>query len=38
VAWLREHDAEGRFTLNNCKQGQTFRISFRRKSMFPELV
>ena len=31
-------DAEGRFTLNNCKQGQTIRISFRRKSMFPELV
>jgi hypothetical protein len=31
-------DADGRFALNNCKEGKTIRVSFRRKSMFPELV
>ncbi|HZN37904.1 MAG TPA: carboxypeptidase-like regulatory domain-containing protein [Planctomycetota bacterium] len=31
-------DAQGRFALNNCKEGETIRVSFRRKSMFPELV
>lgn len=31
-------DAEGRFALNNCKEGKTVRVTFRRKSTFPELV
>ncbi|HEU4419263.1 MAG TPA: carboxypeptidase regulatory-like domain-containing protein [Planctomycetota bacterium] len=31
-------DAEGRFVLNNCKEGKSIRVTFRRKSTFPELV
>lgn len=30
-------DAEGRFTLKNCVTERTIGITFRRKSMFPEL-
>lgn len=30
-------DAEGRFTLKNCIADRTVRITFRRKSTFPEL-
>jgi protocatechuate 3,4-dioxygenase beta subunit len=37
--WAFENtDAEGRFVLNNCKEGSTIRVSIKRKSVFPELV
>ncbi|MFY9340917.1 MAG: carboxypeptidase-like regulatory domain-containing protein [Planctomycetota bacterium] len=35
---MENTDADGRFALNNCKEGSKIRLSFKRKSMFPELV
>jgi protocatechuate 3,4-dioxygenase beta subunit len=37
--WAHENtDTQGRFVLKNCKEGQPIRLSFKRKSMFAELV
>ena len=39
-AWsaFENTDTEGRFTLPNCRPGTTLRLTFRRLSVFPELV
>jgi hypothetical protein len=37
--WAHENtDDDGRFVLTNCKDGKPIRLTFRRKSTFPELV